>query len=85
MFTVRYHKQAMKVLARMPHSVAADIMSELGLVAKNPSAYRGDWKPLAGAPFWRLRVGSWRAVCEFRNNELVLFVLKIGARGDVYK
>jgi len=35
--------------------------------------------------FWRLRVGNWRAICEIREQELVLLVLKIGSRGDGYK
>jgi mRNA interferase RelE/StbE len=85
MYQLRYHKQAVKVLTRMPRGVAADIRAELTLIAKNPSAYRGDWKPLAGTSFWRLRVGGWRAICEFHDQELILLVIKIGARGDVYK
>jgi mRNA interferase RelE/StbE len=85
MFTVRYHKQALKVLARMPRGIAQHIRSELAVIAGDPSTYQGDWKPLSGTPFWRLRVGGWRAICEFHDNELILFVLKIGARGDIYK
>ena len=61
------------------------MMVELKTIARNPGEYRGDWKPLSGSPYWRLRVGDWRAVCEVHNGELVLLVLKIAARGDVYK
>jgi len=43
------------------------------------------WKRLQGSEFWRLRVGDWRAICDLREGELVLLVLKIGPRGDVYK
>ena len=44
--------------------------------AQFPAAYRGDWKPLRGtANQWRLRVGDWRAICEWRNAERVLLVL----------
>jgi len=59
--------------------------SELVSIADSPDTYTGDRKPLSGTPFWRLRVGGWRAVCEFNDNELIVYVLKIGARGDVYK
>jgi mRNA interferase RelE/StbE len=84
MFMLRYHKQAQKVLAKMPRDISRRLRSELTVIAGNPSTYQGDWKPLSGTPFWRLRVGGWRAICEFRNNELILFVLKVGVRGDIY-
>jgi mRNA interferase RelE/StbE len=85
MFTLRYHKQALKVLVKMPRDIADHIRTELAAISGNPSTYQGDWKPLSGTPFWRLRVGGWRAICEFHDNELILFVLKIGSRGDIYK
>lgn len=85
MYRLVYHKQALKVLLKMPREIAQRIQRELKRVALDPRAYGGDWKPLLGSPFWRLRVGSWRAVCELRNYELIIYVLKVGSRGDVYK
>lgn len=54
-------------------------------MAQAPYTYEGDWKPMKGQPFWRLRQGSYRAICRIDNGELVVLVLKIGTRGDVYK
>jgi mRNA interferase RelE/StbE len=85
MYRLAYHKQAVKILVKMPRDIADRMRSELGLIAKNPAGYRGDWKPLSGFPFWRLRVGDWRAICELRDEELILYVLKVGSRGDLYK
>lgn len=85
MFTVRYSKQSLKVLRKMPSEVAGKIQTALMNIAKNPAAYHGDWKRLQGTDFWRLRVGGWRAVCDVQNGELLLLVLKIAPRGDVYK
>ena len=73
------------MLLKMPVKTARRLRDELARVAESPADYAGDWKPLQGSPFWRLRVGGWRAVCEIREQELVLLVLKIGSRGDVYK
>ncbi len=85
MFTLHFAKSAEKTLAKMPKGVALRLVDELKVVAASPAAYRGDWKPLQGSDFWRLRVGDWRAVCDVRNGELVLLVIKVAPRGDVYK
>jgi mRNA interferase RelE/StbE len=85
MFAIKYSKQANKTRAKMPKGIAERIDAELESIAADPTAYQGDWKPLQGSPFWRLREGSWRAICEIINNELIIYVLKIGSRGDVYK
>jgi mRNA interferase RelE/StbE len=82
---LRFAKPALKALLKMPKGIAARMRSELDAIAADPSSYRGDWKPLHGGEFWRLRIGDWRAVCELRGGELVLLVVKIAARGDVYK
>jgi mRNA interferase RelE/StbE len=38
--------------------------------------YSGDWKRLTGSRFWRLRVGQYRAICDMRDDELVLLVIE---------
>lgn len=85
MFTLKFSKQANKIKAKMPKCTAERFDAELEAIAENPATFQGDWKPLQGTSFWRLRVGGWRAICEFRNSELIIYVLKIGSRGDVYK
>lgn len=72
MYRLTYHKSALKTLFKMPRAIANRITSELASIAGNPDAYKGDWKPLSGTPFWRLRVGGWRAVCEVNGDELVV-------------
>ena len=85
MLEVRYQKPALKRLLKLPEAVRQRLREKLFRIATDPAGYRGDWRPLKGSPFWRLRVGEWRAICEVRSGELVLLVLKIGPRGDVYK
>lgn len=85
MLALRFAKPALKALVKMPVGIAGRMRGELERVAADPSAYRGDWKPLQGSNFWRLRVGDWRAICDLRDDELVLLVLKIAPRGDAYK
>lgn len=46
---------------------------------------KGDTKKLKGyKDFYRLRVGDCRIIYTVKQDELVIAVLKIGSRGDVY-
>lgn len=85
MLDLRFTKSAQKALLKMPVGIVKRMREELTQIAINPAAYRGDWKPLQGSEFWRLRVGDWRAICDLQNGELVLLVVKVASRGDVYK
>ena len=85
MYKIRYSKQAVKTRLKMPKAIGEKIDTELEKIAKDPATYQGDWKRLKGSTFWRLRVGDWRAVCDVVKKELIVYVLKIGSRGDVYK
>ena len=40
--------------------------------------------PVLGA-FWRYRVGDYRIICDLQDGALVVLVLQIGNRKDVYR
>jgi hypothetical protein len=42
-------------------------------------------KRLAGQEGLRIRVGDWRILCEVREREVVVLVVRIGPRGEVYE
>ncbi len=50
---------------------------------KNP---KDKGKALVGnlSGFWRYRVGDYRVLCKIQDQELVIFVIEIGHRKDVY-
>lgn len=50
---------------------------------ENPRA-RG--KALVGnlVGFWRYRVGDYRLLCRIRESELIIFVVEVGHRKEVY-
>jgi mRNA interferase RelE/StbE len=39
----------------------------------------------SGEHTFKGRVGDWRVIYEIRNDELVILVLKIAPRGEVYR
>jgi mRNA interferase RelE/StbE len=44
-------------------------------------------KPLTGSlkGYWRYRVGDYRIICELRDEELLILVIEIAHRREVYK
>ena len=85
MYTLRYHKQAIKALAKMPRDIQAHLRSELEAIARSPFTYAGDFKQLKGREGWRLRLGKYRVLCHIAGNELLILVVDAGPRGDIYK
>ena len=44
-------------------------------------------EPLQGElrGLWRFRVGDYRAICDIQGNRLVVLVLEVGHRGEIYR
>jgi len=44
-------------------------------------------KPLKGnfTELWRYRIGDYRIICEIRDEELLVLVLRIGLRSTIYQ
>jgi mRNA interferase RelE/StbE len=82
---VRFTKRADKSLRRLPRDVAERIRSRLDDLAANPYAEHLDVTKLHNRPGYRLRVGGWRVIYEIENDELIILVLRIGSRGEVYR
>ncbi|WP_426122302.1 type II toxin-antitoxin system RelE family toxin [Pararhizobium sp. PWRC1-1] len=78
-----YDKQAIKVLTRMPATDARRIWQKVQQYAENPASLANNVKKLQGVDYYRLRVGDWRVI--FTEDGLVIDVIKIAGRGDVYQ
>ena len=80
-YKILYDKPAVKFLKRQPKDIQKRIISA---IHKLPDS--GDIKPLAGHDHeFRLRIGGFRVIYTLENDVLIIRVLGIGNRGDVYK
>ena len=87
-WAINYTKTAQGQLGKLPWAVASRIMDYMdNRVAAAPSAPRDLGRPMSGAwaGHWRYRVGDYRLICELRDGELVVLVLKVGHRREVYR
>ena len=65
-------------------SAKAAIRRAIEALAEEP--YPRGAKKLRGHPgLWRVRVGDWRVVYTVDDERLLVLVLMIGGRGDVYE
>lgn len=69
----------------MPRNTAQRIGNKIEHLAKDPCAPNPNVMKLKDRPGYRLRVGDWRIIYEIRKDELIILVLKIAPRGEVYR
>jgi len=86
-FGLQYHYYAIICNQLLGHSAQRDIIGYLDeRVASNADPRRfgkGLKADLAG--LWRYRVGDYRILCQIKDQELLVLVVAIGHRKDVYE
>jgi mRNA interferase RelE/StbE len=85
MYKVVYSTESVRALRRMPHDTANLIREKLKRVASDPFASIPNATKLQGRPGYRLRVGDWRVIYEVDKEQIVIMVVRIALRGEVYR
>lgn len=84
---IEYSRSAAKTLQKMEKPLRQRIHRAIIGLTKTPP--EGDIKPMQGYKDgrYRLRVGGYRVVYRYdsRGTMIVLYIIDVGARGDVYK
>ncbi len=81
---IRYTKQASKYLLKMQPKKAEALRKKIKRIARGDASGL-NIKFFANEGVYRLRMGQFRAIYEIQDEKLILIVIKIGARGDIYK
>ncbi len=86
MYTIIYEKLAQRSLQRMPRKLADSFIVAFEELAADKVGLDLDIKPLRGQKCrFRLRTGGWRAIYQVEKTRLIIYVVAIGLRGDVYR
>jgi mRNA interferase RelE/StbE len=83
-YTVRLNTRVGKVLDRLPPDIRRRLVRRLEALEDNPRP-RGVEKLSGVDELYRVRVGTYRIVYAIRDRELVVIVVRIGHRRDVYR
>jgi len=83
-YSVEFKKSAAKTLRKLPQSFQKRIIDKISEIENSPPP-SVETKLKGNNPFHRIRVGDYRIIYEIQNDILVILVIKIGHRKDIYK
>jgi mRNA interferase RelE/StbE len=84
-YKIIFTKQAYKSLRRIPQEIVGRIRDRLDRIAEDPYAQNPNVTKLQNRAGYRLRAGDWRVIYDVQEGELVILVLKVDSRGDIYR
>jgi mRNA interferase RelE/StbE len=85
-YRIEFKKSAQKEFDKLPQKVQGKVMDALTLLAANPFSELLRIKKLKGAEsLYRFRIGDYRVVYEVRQGIVLIIVIKIGHRKEVYR
>ncbi|MEV6163053.1 type II toxin-antitoxin system RelE/ParE family toxin [Streptomyces sp. NPDC052052] len=85
-YAFRFTTAAQRQLRAISRPDAMRILTALTALGDDPYREDADVKKLTGpSGLYRLRVGSYRVAYQVNEGELVVLVVKVGDRRDVYR
>lgn len=83
MYNLIIQTSAEKFLKKLDKKNQERILNKFEDLKKNPEL----GVPLTGnlAGLWKLRIGDYRAIYQIKNSELLIFILRVGHRKNIYQ
>jgi mRNA interferase RelE/StbE len=82
MYEIEFDKKATKQFKKLPQNAQSRIIKTLERIKIRPHFFV---KSLSGLPYFRLRVGDYRLILDIKNKKLIIIVLELGNRKNIYK
>ena len=80
--SIDYKKTARAELALLPQETHKRVIKAISKLADDPRP--SGCVKLKGSGLYRIRVGDYRIIYDIQDDALVILVVKVGHRGDVY-
>ena len=81
-YEVIFSEKAESQLKKLERNIQERILSVLGRIRIRPETYA---VKLVGDPGYKLRIGDYRAILDIDNDKLIILVIKVGHRRNIYK
>ena len=81
MYEILFHKNAQRQLEKLSKDIQIRVISVLDRIKITPYAHV---KKLVNTPYFRLRVGDYRVILDIQTDKLIIFVVELGHRRNIY-
>lgn len=82
MYEIIVSDKAKKQLSKLPKEIIDRIGNALERIKIRPHSFV---LRLVGSPYYRIRVGDYRIILDIINDKLVIMVLEVGHRKNIYE
>lgn len=82
-YAVEFTRSAQKELNKLPSQIGLRIAKAVDKLSLEPR--KGNVRPMVGSKSWRLRVGDYRIIYDICDNKLIVLIIRIRHRQNVYK
>lgn len=83
-YTIKFTARALRDLTDLDTTAQRQVRQHIDRLAENPFP-PGAKKLHAEEPFFRIRAGDYRIIYSVEGRELLVIIVKIGHRKDVYR
>jgi mRNA interferase RelE/StbE len=87
-WAIEFDPDAVKDLKKLDRPVQARILAFLRDRIASLEDPRSVGEALTGpelGKYWKYRVGDWRIICEIQDRQIIVRVLRVGNRSQVYR
>ena len=81
MYSIEFTSNAEKQLYKLERKTQERIIRVLERIKIRPLHFV---KRIVGSPYYRLRVGDYRIILDIRQDKLIIFVIELGHRKNIY-
>lgn len=82
-YKIELRPAAARALRKLDPQIARRVQAAIALLAEDPRPPAS--RPLRGRPAWRVRVGDYRVIYTIEDDVLLIVVVTVGHRRDVYE
>lgn len=83
MYRIEWSEKAIKQLGKLPRLIVKQIYRRVDSLGEDPRP--AGIKKLVGFPYYRIRVGDYRVIFDIHDDKLVILVLEVGHRKNIYR